>query len=875
MMLPDPASVVRRLSAVLAGALALFAATAVAAQASYGEIEHFGGEKGTGAGQFEPASEAEDIGVDPKEQNSVFVLDLPDEKNEYRIQKFEKIDGKYKAVASVKFKPADAEGPEEPDVVEGLAVDAEKGRVYALAVEDRPEGEKRIDALDGAASQLFAFSTKQTGETLLPAEDDTEGGGVLAGTKALKPLSNTLGVSLLNPTGIAVDPSTHDVVILGQEGTGANGEELLTSLERVSETGVVGERYLDTTNFFENEELLSLAVAPTGKVYVENYDELYEIPSPFSADTAPNPFVIFEPLLEKVASFPGSPGPLYGGSLSIGEEGTIYTKASIFQQVSGKTTGPYPAVLEFNAKGEEEGWTGGQSVASVGENGPCKISFTAVPQIAAGDDHSVFVYEPILASPKVLEFGPGGKGCPTATATVPTATVNGVLVPESEAIPSADNVTLSSTLTGGNALSVEWSFGDGSEPTVTGEQYQTAEVAHQFAKGGELEITEKIHTDTLEEPLIEEHRKIKITPPKPTAVTGEASPVANTTATLKGTVNPNGEDVTSCKFEYGTNNKYGSTAACAPSSLGTGKAPVAVTAAIASLAEHTKYFFRLVATGTGGTSEGSEATFTTGPKAPTVVTDAASVTGETAATLNATVAPEGGTVTVCKFEYGTTSSYGASVPCSSLPAGTGTNAIAVSASLAGLASATTYHFRIVATNSAETSYGADKTFTTNSPPTQTTQTQTQTQPSTTTPATTPTETPPPPPAPPLPLVAVSGSSATVSPAGALAIKASCPAAAGSCSGTVTLKTAKAVVASVGHAAKGKAAILTLATASFMVSGGQIKAITLHLSAKARALLARSHVVVARATIVAHDPAGGVYTTSVTVTLRAAAAKHHG
>jgi hypothetical protein len=47
---------------------------------------------------------------------------------------------------------------------------------------------------------------------------------------------------------------------------------------------------------------------------------------------------------------------------------------------------------------------------------------------------------------------------------------------------------------------------------------------------------------------------------------------------------------------------------------------------------------------------------------------------------------------------------------------------------------------------------------------------------------------------------------------------------------------------------------------------------LHLSAKARSLLARSHVLRARATVLAHDPAGASHTAVVTVTLKLAKKK---
>jgi hypothetical protein len=111
-----------------------------------------------------------------------------------------------------------------------------------------------------------------------------------------------------------------------------------------------------------------------------------------------------------------------------------------------------------------------------------------------------------------------------------------------------------------------------------------------------------------------------------------------------------------------------------------------------------------------GTPNGIDA-FEMHPNAPAVVTGAASSISQSAATLNATVNPNGREVSDCKFEYGTTASYGSSAPCSPSP-GSGSSSVAVSASITGLSASSTYHFRVVATNSVGTSYGADREFTT-------------------------------------------------------------------------------------------------------------------------------------------------------------------
>ena len=102
------------------------------------------------------------------------------------------------------------------------------------------------------------------------------------------------------------------------------------------------------------------------------------------------------------------------------------------------------------------------------------------------------------------------------------------------------------------------------------------------------------------------------------------------------------------------------------------------------------------------------------PNSPTAVTEPASSVTQTSATLNAKVNPNGSEVSECKLEYGTTTSYGSSAPCTPAP-GSGTSPVAVSAALSGLAQNTTYHFRIFAKNAGGASAGSDQTLTTTAP----------------------------------------------------------------------------------------------------------------------------------------------------------------
>jgi hypothetical protein len=96
----------------------------------------------------------------------------------------------------------------------------------------------------------------------------------------------------------------------------------------------------------------------------------------------------------------------------------------------------------------------------------------------------------------------------------------------------------------------------------------------------------------------------------PTAVTGLADPVKERSAVLNATVNPNGEAVSACAFEYGPTAAYGHTARCA-SSPGSGTSAVAVSERITRLAARTTYYYRIAASNLSGTSDGKRQKFKT------------------------------------------------------------------------------------------------------------------------------------------------------------------------------------------------------------------------------------------------------------------------
>jgi plastocyanin len=192
----------------------------------------------------------------------------------------------------------------------------------------------------------------------------------------------------------------------------------------------------------------------------------------------------------------------------------------------------------------------------------------------------------------------------------------------------------------------------------------------------------------------------------PVVTTNPPTFVGSFSATLNASLNPHGL-ATSFHFQYGRTTAYGLTTA--PRNE-TGNTLRNVTANIGSLTASTTYHFRIVASNADGTRMGADRVLTTLSMTglPVVITNPASNVTASSATLHGALDPHGLTTAV-HFQYGTTTSYGHNTANQNQSGNSYRN---IAASLTGLAAHTTYHFRMVANNSAGMRTGADKTFTT-------------------------------------------------------------------------------------------------------------------------------------------------------------------
>jgi hypothetical protein len=194
--------------------------------------------------------------------------------------------------------------------------------------------------------------------------------------------------------------------------------------------------------------------------------------------------------------------------------------------------------------------------------------------------------------------------------------------------------------------------------------------------------------------------------------------VSATAATLRGTIDPDG--FAEYQFEYSLDGVTWTPAGTGPTGVA-GTSPIPVTQAVTQLQPNTTYRVRMTSTtiiggGANGvppqiSSVSPQSTFLTAAVPPSVETFGATSTGVTTATLQGRVNPNG-SVTTYWFEYGESVGYGLRAPMPAAVAGAGGADVLLTEDLAGLEAATTYHYRLCASNPFGTVCGSDASFAT-------------------------------------------------------------------------------------------------------------------------------------------------------------------
>jgi alpha-tubulin suppressor-like RCC1 family protein len=199
----------------------------------------------------------------------------------------------------------------------------------------------------------------------------------------------------------------------------------------------------------------------------------------------------------------------------------------------------------------------------------------------------------------------------------------------------------------------------------------------------------------------------------PSIVNNYITNVSHNTATLYGTINPNGL-ATNAYFQYGATNTYGTNTTAYP--VGSDTTNVNLSADITGLSPNTTYHFRIVATNNIGASYGQDQAFTTAavPYPPIVGAVSALNISYNSVSLTGTANPNSKDTTVY-FQYGTSTAYQYATVLQNI--GSGTGDINVTADLTGILADTEYHYRLLANNIDGLSLSADQTFrTTTGPP---------------------------------------------------------------------------------------------------------------------------------------------------------------
>jgi hypothetical protein len=590
-------------------AIALLGAVSPAARAQgWGEVSQVRIPTGTGSEEvnFKNSQSIVAFAADSADR-SYYIGDEPS-KGEFRIQRF--VEGK--ADAAISFQPPETKnvlGKAGEDLQ--LVVDPARNRVYALVVYLRREGDEAevkaeekeekqyekelkeeekgekppnsrlikspyqrfpLDSGELAAEDLYAF--EYAGGKLVSAKLNPEEKPVPLigeGATGLKAQGEAAKEALLRPRGMAVDPATGDLVILGaqddeedlpvekeeaQKQCRAAGQFVLLEVKSGKLSGKLGHRYVDSADALrpgqtecEPEEHtdvpLSPVITPAGNMLVysaaETEGQIWEFPTPGSAsgegELETHPKRLYEeakigPTLDLEPPEDGA-GPTMSFVPEGAGEGTIYLATRAF------TYYPAPLALHYaegggGAQVSVDGWTAGSATASCGiPRFESAIMVDGLTETKLGGKGGVLVLAPWIEEGthtpfvEAFEFGPGGStaGCPTPSLSTPRLIFGDSQ--DAHEVVTGEGVSIASELTGADAKSVEWRFkyndpetGTHGEETVTqtgaellnhAGEYELSPLAYTFSHVGDYEVTEIVKTDDLAQEEAQAAEVLKVT----------------------------------------------------------------------------------------------------------------------------------------------------------------------------------------------------------------------------------------------------------------------------------------------------------------------------------------------------------------------------
>jgi sugar lactone lactonase YvrE len=370
-------------------------------------------------------------------------------------------------------------------------------------------------------------------------------------------------------------------------------------------------------------------------------------------------------------------------------------------------------------------------VAKEGAFGSGELSAAAGIAVR-GSNGRVYVSDPGSSAVKVYDAATGADAStgPAVAITPKTATLTGQVNPLGVAVSDCHFAYASQTEWEANGFTLEGAPeipcdpapGSGSGPVAVAADLSGLDPGTTYFFG--LQATNSNGTVKGGEETFQTAPAVK------DLATLAATQITPNTATLNGSLNPDGLAISDCHFTYATEAEFianGYTLEGAPEvpctpDPGSGSGAVAVTAELSGLSSSTRYFFRLQATNAIGTTKGGEEILETLPAVKDLATGAATQIGANAATLNGNLDPDGLAISDCHFSYVTQAEFEADgfsgapeAPCVPDP-GSGSGSVAVAANLSGLSEATIYHYRLSATNALGTTNGTEASFETDGAP---------------------------------------------------------------------------------------------------------------------------------------------------------------